>query len=125
MLRRVAPALTAGLAGIVASFLILGATPAHLHGQAQPNPIAELFATQVDREEMVRIPLRDGKRLNASLYYPEGRPRENLPTILVFFPYLIIPAGWAENKRFIEAGYALAYVNVRGRYFSEGVYTYL
>ena len=98
--------------------------PALLAGQAQPNPVAQYFATQVDREDMVRIPMRDGKRLNGSLFFAKGRPRQNLPTILWFWPYLINPAS-AENQRFLENGYALAYVNVRGRYFSEGVYTYL
>jgi hypothetical protein len=73
---------------------------------------------------MVRIPMRDGKRLNGSLFFAKNLPRQKLPTILTFFPYLINPAS-VENQKFIEAGYALAYVNVRGRYFSEGVYAYL
>ncbi len=71
---------------------------------------------------MIRIPMRDGKRLNGSLFFAKNRPRQNLPVILTFFPYQINPTS-AENKRFLEQGYALAYVNVRGRYFSEGVYT--
>lgn len=96
-----------------------------LTAQAQPNPAARYFATQVDREDMVRIPMRDGKRLDASLFFPKDRPRQNLPTILVFFPYTINQAVSPENQVFLENGYALAYVNVRGRYFSEGVYTYL
>lgn len=98
--------------------------PAPLLGQTKPNPVAEYFATQVEREDMIRIPMRDGKRLNGSLFFAKNRPRQNLPVILTFFPYQINPAS-AENKRFLEQGYALAYVNVRGRYFSEGVYTYL
>jgi predicted acyl esterase len=101
------------------------APPVRLEAQAQPSAAAQYFATQVDHEDMVWIPMRDGKRLNASLFFPKGRPRQNLPTILVFFPYTINPAAWPENQRFVENGYALAYVNVRGRYFSEGVYTYL
>ena len=100
-------------------------SPRDTQAQAQPNPVAQYFATQVDREDMVRIPMRDGKRLNASFFFPKNLPRQNLPTILIFFPYLINPASWRENQRFMEAGYVLAYVNVRGRYFSEGTYTYL
>ena len=96
-----------------------------LPAQGQPNPVAQYFATQVDREDMVRIPMRDGAQLNASFFFPKALPRQNLPTILVFFPYFISPASWPENKRFMEAGYALAYVNVRGRYYSDGIYTYL
>jgi uncharacterized protein len=99
------------------------ATQASSQQQAR-NPVADFFATRVDKEDMVRIPMRDGTRLNASFFFPKDRPRQNLPTILTFFPYLINPVS-AENQRFIENGYALAYVNVRGRYFSEGTYTYL
>src|SRR2546421_7426692 len=90
----------------------------------QRSALAEYFATQVDREDMVRIPMRDGKRLNASFFFAKNKARQNLPTILTFFPYLIDPTS-GENRKFLENGYALAYVNVRGRYFSEGVYTYL
>ncbi|MBL8235761.1 MAG: CocE/NonD family hydrolase, partial [Bryobacterales bacterium] len=108
----------------VAASLVLLAIPATTRSQARPDELARYFATQVDREEIVRIPMRDGKRLNASLFFPKGRPRQNLPAILTFFPYQINPVS-AENRTFLENGYALAYVNVRGRYFSEGTYTYL
>jgi putative CocE/NonD family hydrolase len=100
------------------------AVPSVLAGQAQQTPAAQYFATQTDREDMVRIPMRDGKRLNASFFFPKNRPRQNLPTVMWFFPYLINPA-MPENQRLSENGYVIAYVNVRGRYFSEGVYTYL
>ncbi|MBI4503200.1 MAG: hypothetical protein HY700_18845, partial [Gemmatimonadetes bacterium] len=108
------------------AFLAPGVTiqPAHAQAAQAPNPQAQYFATQVDREDMVRIPMRDGKRLNGSLFFPKNKPRQNLPVILTFFPYLINPVS-AENQKFMENGYALAYVNARGRYFSEGVYTYL
>lgn len=85
---------------------------------------AAYFATQVDREDMIRIPMRDGIHLNATLVFPKGKPRQSLPTILTFFPYLINPVS-AENQKFLENGYAIVYVNARGRYFSDGVYTYL
>ena len=108
----------------VAASLILLAVPGLVAGQGRPDELSRYFATQVDREELVRIPMRDGKRLNASLFFPKARPRQDLPTILTFFPYQINPVS-AENRAFLENGYALAYVNVRGRYFSEGTYTYL
>ncbi len=92
--------------------------------QQRPNPLAGWFAENVEREDMVRVPMRDGKRLNGSLFFMKGKPRQNLPVILTFFPYQINPVS-PENKVFLENGYALAYVNVRGRYFSEGTYTYL
>src|SRR5262245_64481770 len=74
---------------------------------------------------MVSLPLLDSPHLNGSLFFPKKLAGQKLPTILVFFPYFINPASWPENKRFMEAGYALAVVNVRGRYYSEGIYTYL
>jgi putative CocE/NonD family hydrolase len=105
--------------------LALSAQPAQSAERAAARKAAiDYFATQVDREDMVRIPMRDGKRLNASLYFPKNRPRQNLPTVMTFFPYQINAVS-AENQKLMENGYALAYVNVRGRYFSEGVYTYL
>lgn len=108
----------------LALLALLAAPSLHAQATPRPNPIADFFATRVDREDMVRIPMRDGKRLNASLFFPKDRPRQGLPTILTFYPYLFNAAN-AENKAFLENGYALAYVNVRGRYFSEGTYTYL
>lgn len=105
--------------------LVGGAQPAQSAERAAARKAAtDYFATQVDREDMVRIPMRDGARLNASLFFPKNRPRQNLPTIMTFFPYQINAVS-AENQKLMENGYALAYVNVRGRYFSEGVYTYL
>jgi putative CocE/NonD family hydrolase len=73
---------------------------------------------------MVRIPMRDGIRLNGTLYFAKDQPRQNLPTILVFFPYQINGAS-PENMEFLQHGYAIAYVNARGRYYSEGRYTFL
>ena len=57
----------------LAAFTLGGPRPAH--AQARPNPAAEYFATQVDREDMIRIPMRDGKRLNSSIYFPRNKPR--------------------------------------------------
>jgi hypothetical protein len=113
-----------GLLRAVVALALSAPAASQLQAQARPTPVADYFATQVDREDMVRIPMRDGIRLNGSLFFPKNRPRENLPTILTFYPYLINAAS-AENRVFLENGYALAYVNVRGRYFSEGTFTYL
>jgi uncharacterized protein len=88
------------------------------------SAVADYFATQVDKEEMVRIPMRDGIRLNGTLYFAKDQPRHDLPTVLWFFPYQINGAT-AENQQLLEHGYAVAYVNARGRYYSEGRYTFL
>ena len=121
---------------VIVGVALAGATTpalAQAAGQSRPQQAgrgggrgaaAEYFASQVDREDLISIPMRDGVRLNATLVFPKGQPRQNLPTILTFFPYLINPVS-AENQRFLENGYAIAVVNARGRYFSEGVYTYM
>lgn len=114
------------LATVGAALLLAGAllAPRIAPAQSAPNPLVAWFAEHVEREDLVRIPMRDGKRLNGSLFFLKGAAREKLPVILTFFPYQINPVS-AENKVFLENGYALAYVNVRGRYLSEGTYTYL
>ena len=83
-----------------------------------------------DREDMVRVPMRDGVRLSATILFPKGKPRQNLPTVLFFIPYLIEaqirqPMFSGFIRSFIENGYAVIIENVRGRYFSEGTFTYL
>jgi predicted acyl esterase len=88
--------LTAPVAGSALFLAIALSFPHQTSAQAQPNSVAQYFATQVDREDMVRIPMRDGKRLNPSLFFPKIRPRQNLPTVLIFFPYLINPTTWPQ-----------------------------
>jgi predicted acyl esterase len=92
--------------------------PAATRPPRGPDPaVAEYFATQVDKEEMVRIPMRDGVRLNGTLFFDKDQRRSNLPTVLVFFPYQINGVS-AENEQLLRHGYAIAYVNARGRYYS-------
>jgi len=83
-------------------------------------------ASAAGREDLVRIQMRDGVRLSATLLFPEGRDR--LATILIFSPYSsaqLLSFFDKQIQRFIGAGYAVALVNSRGRYFSEGKYTFL
>ena len=82
-----------------------------------------------DREEHVMIPMRDGARLSALILFPKDRPRQNLPAVLFRSPYLIEPGEvnrFAEYlEGFLKNGYAAVFQNVRGRYFSEGTFTFL
>jgi putative CocE/NonD family hydrolase len=82
-----------------------------------------------DREQKIMIPMRDGVHLSALILFPKERPRQNLPTVIFRTPYLIEPrsiTSWAEYiQSFLKNGYAVLFENVRGRYFSEGTYTYL
>ncbi len=111
---------------------ILHVLPGRLPAQdyaARTATALTYLASHADREEKVMIPMRDGERLSALIFFSKDHPRRNLPAILFRSPYLIDPG---EVNRFavylqsfIENGYAAVIQNVRGRYFSEGTYTYL
>ncbi len=83
----------------------------------------------VEKELKVMIPMRDGTRLSTEILFPKGKSRQNMPSVLFFTPYLIEPgeiSRFAEFlQSFMEHGYAAVFTNVRGRYFSEGTYTYM
>lgn len=87
-----------------------------------------LAAPSMEREDLIWVQMRDGVRLSATLLFPSDRKRERLPTILVFSPYpsaRLLGFFDKQIQRFIGEGYAVALVNSRGRYFSEGTYTFL
>ena len=86
------------------------------------------IAEHADREEMVMTPMRDGVRLSSLILFPKGRPRQNLPAVLFFNPYAhkSMIDNFAEYvASFLKNGYAVVFENVRGRYYSEGTYTYM
>jgi putative CocE/NonD family hydrolase len=79
-------------------------------------------------EDMMMIPMRDGIRLYSQTLFPNDTPRSNLPTILFRTPYLTDrePVRFAPYvKSLLKNGYAVMFQSERGRYFSEGTYTYL
>ncbi len=49
----------------------------------QTTAAADYIAVHADREDMVRMPMRDGVRLSATILIPKDRPRQNLPTVLL------------------------------------------
>jgi putative CocE/NonD family hydrolase len=72
----------------------------------------------VDMSWGVKIPMRDGIHLNATVYQPHGQ-KEPLPVIFTFTPYI----GDSYTERaiyFAHHGYVYALVDVRGRGNSEG-----
>lgn len=73
---------------------------------------------RVDLQWGVRIPLRDGVHLAATLYRPEGA-RDPLPVIFTLTPY-IGDSYHARALYFAQHEYAFALVDVRGRGNSEG-----
>jgi len=88
------------------------------HAQA-PKPNADT-PTDYQLEMEVKIPLRDGTRLNATLYKPsplEGK----LPVIFMLSPYPDATSH-PSGSYFARRGYIYAYVDVRGRGDSEGIF---
>lgn len=85
-----------------------------LHPEDQPKPASN----DVDMTWGVKIPLRDGARLNATVYRPHAQ-KDPLPVIFTFTPYI----GDSYTDRamyFASHGYVYALVDVRGRGNSEG-----
>ena len=86
------------------------------------------IAAHADREDMVMMPMRDGVRLYALILFPKDQPRHQMPAVVLRNPYLTegMVNGFAEyTASLLKNGYAVVFQNERGRYFSEGTYTYL
>jgi putative CocE/NonD family hydrolase len=74
---------------------------------------------KIDFSWGVKIPMRDGVQLNATLYKPkDGNPT---PTILTLTPY-IADNYHARGIYFAQNGFAFAAVDSRGRGNSEGIF---
>lgn len=83
---------------------------------SKPNPKA---LKNIDFTWGVRIPTRDGVKLNATLYQPrDGRP---VPTIFTLTPY-IADGAHLRGIYFAQHGYVFAAVDSRGRGNSEGIF---
>jgi len=101
-------AATAGLALVI----LLGTVTA----SAQQKPAAE--EPTIDMQWVVKIPARDGVKLNATVFTPHGQ-KDPLPVIFTFTPYI----GDSYTDRavyFAKHGYVYALVDVRGRGNSGG-----
>lgn len=73
------------------------------------------------REEHIMIPMRDGKRLSAYVYFPKGEGK--FPAVFEQRYADISSAGSRKNAaKFAEGGFVIALVNYRGTHESEGVY---
>jgi uncharacterized protein len=82
---------------------------------AKPEPQA---VKSVDLMWAVKIPMRDGVRLNATVYRPHEQ-KDPLPVIFELTPY-ISDSYHARAYYFAQHGYVFALVDVRGRGNSEG-----
>jgi predicted acyl esterase len=73
------------------------------------------------REEHLMIPMRDGKRLSAYVYFPKGEGK--WPAVFEQRYADISSAGSRKAAaKFAEGGFVIALVNYRGTHESEGVY---
>ena len=115
----------------LAALVIAGLAPRLVGGQdiAQRHADAVAYiAAHADRDDMVMMPMRDGVRLYALILFPKDQPRHDLPAVVLRNPYLTegMVNGFAEYAAsLLKNGYAVVFQNERGRYFSEGTYTYL
>jgi putative CocE/NonD family hydrolase len=101
--------------GAAAAFL-LSVTAGPSTVRAQQKPAVEDPA--VDMQWGVKIPVRDGVKLNATVFTPHAQ-KEPLPVIFTFTPYI----GDSYTDRavyFAKHGYVYALVDVRGRGNSGG-----
>ena len=93
------------------ALVLAGAAP--LAGQTRS-------AEGLDLELGVKVPLRDGVKLNATLYLPQG-PRVPRPVVLAMTPYMS-DRYHAYAVPIAKRGYVVAVVDVRGRGSSEGTF---
>ena len=76
--------------------------------------------SDVDLLWAVKIPMRDGVRLNATVFRPRGQAAP-LPAIFTLTPYNS-DTYYARARYFAQNGYVFALVDVRGRGNSEGAF---
>ncbi len=77
--------------------------------------------TEVDMEWGLRVPMRDGVRLNATLFKPKGL-RRKIPAIFTTTPY--VADTWHQHAvYFARHGYVFLVFDVRGRGNSEGSFS--
>src|SRR5215510_2233381 len=74
--------------------------------------------TEIEFQWGLKIPMRDGVRLNATLYKPRAMPQP-VPVIFRLTPY-ISDSYHDRAVYFAQCGYVFALVDCRGRGNSEG-----
>jgi uncharacterized protein len=106
---------TQALAAIL-GLLLCAAVPAALFAQQSATPAP----AEVDMQWAVKIPMRDGVSLNATVFRPHAQG-DPLPVIFTFTPY--IGDSYLDRAMyFARHGYVYALVDVRGRGNSGGTF---
>jgi putative CocE/NonD family hydrolase len=79
--------------------------------------------TSISIDRNVPMPMRDGTLLRGDIYRPGDRKKH--PAILLRTPYgkiIMAERDYSFIIKFIQAGYAVIFQDVRGRYASDGKY---
>jgi predicted acyl esterase len=84
------------------------------------TPVCAPGEQAVDVTWGIKIPVRDGYTLNATLYRPAGQPMP-LPAVVTITPY-VADTYHERGMYFASHGFVFAIVDVRGRGNSEGVF---
>jgi uncharacterized protein len=101
---------------IILGLLMCMVAPIALLAQQTPTPAP----AEVDMQWAVKIPMRDGVSLNATVYRPHAQA-DPLPVIFTFTPY-ISDSYLDRAMYFARHGYVYALVDVRGRGNSAGTF---
>ena len=102
------------LAGLFAAGLLEAQPPAP-SPDAKPSPTA----TDFDIRWAVKIPMRDGVQLNATVYLPKANEGAKIPAVFTLTPY-ISDTYHERGAYFASHGYAFVLVDARGRGNSDG-----
>ncbi|WP_199098176.1 CocE/NonD family hydrolase [Dyella sp. ASV21] len=102
------------LRSLLLASALLAAAPVLADGANQPATVS------VDFQWGVKIPLRDGVKLNATLYRPPGQ-QAPLPCIFTLTPY-IAQKYHERGMYFASHDYVFLTIDVRGRGNSEGAF---
>mgnify|MGYP006200971955 CR=1 FL=1 len=133
MIRRTV--LTFAAFALIFTSVSFGQNPATAQSEAElrqrRNQIEAELQSLAVVERKVMVPMRDGKRMQADIYYPKGNGK--FPIIFSRTPYnfnwwdvrLGAPRDMSTVLDGIKRGYAYVIMNERGRYFSEGNYDIL
>jgi uncharacterized protein len=119
--------------------LLVSAAPLRVQSQAaDPEIVARRLQLEAELQQVAEVhrsimmPMRDGTRLMTDVYVPKDRAGP-VPLILSKTPYnmnwwdvrLGAPRDWSTVLAAIKRGYAYAFQNERGHFFSEGEYDIL
>jgi putative CocE/NonD family hydrolase len=99
---------------------------------AQRNELEKELQSIAVVERKLMIPMRDGKRMAADLYYPKDKTKK-YPTVFVRTPYNFnywdvrngVVRDMSNTIEAVKRGYAIITMNERGHFFSEGNYDIL